>query len=160
MRVVENTPSRLVLRDRSHLAAMLVMGIAVIFAVLGFGGLAGAEDATERLVFGLFGVGSIPIALGALFIVRTHTHAFDRQAGVIDRRVTRLLGRNEHARIPLGHIRRAVVETDHDHDGDTHRVVLILDDGARETMLPLRDYYSSSAQQGTADAINRWLGSR
>ncbi|MEO0823391.1 MAG: hypothetical protein AAF074_23610 [Pseudomonadota bacterium] len=157
MKIVENSADRLVVRDRSHLAALAVMVIALIFGVLGFGGMSVADTAAERIAAHVFGYGSFAIALGALFIIRTHTHVFDRGAGLLHRRVAGLFGRPEQQQVPLGHVRRAEVDTDSDSDGDTHRVVLILAEGGGERVLPMRNYHSSTPQQAMADSINAWL---
>ena len=160
MRVIENSHDYLVVRDRSHLAALGLVVIALIFAGVGSVGFARAEDRTEQLVFGVFAVLSFPIAFGSLFIIRTHLHVFDRKGGVLHSRVKKLLGAGKQSRVPLAIIRGAVVETDEDVDGDTHRVVLVLEEAGREGSFPLRDYKSSSRHDRIVEDINSWLEHR
>ncbi|MEL6337781.1 MAG: hypothetical protein AAFQ88_14235 [Pseudomonadota bacterium] len=157
---MEESNDRLVLRDRSTVAVLALLAIALIVGGLGFAGLAGAADTTERLVFGVFAGVGVLLVIATPFFLRTHVHVFDRPAARLERRVWRAIGGEDRASLPLSHVDRALVETDEDVDGDTHRIVLVMVDDRGETALPLRDYFSSAQQEPVAAAINRWLERR
>lgn len=158
MKVVLNTPDRLILRSRPvRLAAIFGGGTAIFAAVVLVKALAGNSDEAERAALPM-------VLLAAAFVVfvRETIATFDRAAGevVIARRS--VFGRSG-TRLPLTDIRQARAEADPDKERTRsgrplQRAVLVLTDGK---VVPLTGAYS--ADPGTEEAVKAmkaWLQPR
>lgn len=159
MRLVEDTPGRLVLEDRPWILGS-ILAVAILFFTMLALGLGQAN-----LWLGL-GMGLGAVLFGAAFVafVRRVIVIFDRDAGAVVIRTASVLGQSQ-ATHPLRDISGAGVETTVNRststngsrlasNSETHRCVLHL---AAQTV-PLTEVSSSGdGAARTAEVINRWL---
>ncbi len=156
MRIVEETPDRLVLEERPWLLGIILTISILVFCALAFG-LAGTS-----LWLGLgFAVATAVFALAFIAFVRRVIAIFDRPARAVVLRTASLLGQREQT-IVLTDITCAEVETSRSTSssggklsGVTHRTVLRTSGGP----VPMTEVFSSgSGAARNAAIINRWLG--
>jgi hypothetical protein len=162
VRVVEETPDRLVLQGRPVLnhwlsGSFLVLGVCfvLVFPLLGrfFPGQPIWGD-PKFLTLGVLAIlASVPIYLCSIWVTLT----LDRPANSLRLERAGWFNRSERAE-PLSSVSDAVVESSTDTEGSTtYRAVLQLADGRT---LPLTLSYDNllSAKQATVDVIRRFLG--
>jgi hypothetical protein len=163
MKIVEETPARLVLDDRPWLLGGLIAAAIVILA--GFG-LFRLSQGGEGGIAALLGAAGFGIAF-AIFVRRVEA-VFDRASGELVVRTSTIRGRSE-ARRPLAEIASAEVETRESSRGRrrrrrepmrVHRPMLRLSSGG--ALVPLNPMFAAGdAAREAADAVNRWIaGSR
>lgn len=160
MRIIQNTPDRFVVRDRSIVPTLAVLTIALAFAGLGTGAALFGEDSVTRLGGLGFAVLSMPMAGFGLFIAQEHTHIFDRGQGVLMRRVWRLIGGGEVRTIPLDRVHGVEVAVTREiADPDTFGIELLIspERGGDLQRLPLRNYQSSIDPSPIFEPLQRWL---
>lgn len=157
MKVIEDTPDRLVLEDRPWLlGSVLIIGILIFLALA-----MGTYDVTIWLGIG-FGLAALLLAVCFVAFVRRVLVLFDRSAGALVIRTRSLMGQGEKT-LPLSDVTGAEVETSRststNNDGGTsisttHRPVLATRSGA----VPLTQVFSSgNGAERIAFAINAWL---
>jgi hypothetical protein len=173
MRILEQTPDRLVLELRPVALLILCVGLFLLFFVLGFGmrlflpaiaGLMGMPDmglsALPRAPgMNLLGYASVIPLLVAVFLIKTRRLTFDRQTGQITIASRGLLGHREKT-YPLADLQGANLAASRSgNSGTTCRAVLHF---AGETgQVPVTPYSTSGpGPVQTVNAINQWLGPR
>lgn len=164
MKVMENTPERLVLDDRPVVLGSALAGLVVLMAGITLATLA---QSVVAAMLPLLGVALFGVAFAAF--VRRSTAKFDRAAGVFTLRVARVTGVTE-ATYPLGDIVGAGVETTRSGssaaDGGgrrtgskLHRPVVRLRGGAEPVVL--NDVFAAGGgAEAAAAAVNAWLARR
>lgn len=157
MKVIEDTPGRLVLEDRPWLlGSVLIIGILIFLALA-----MGTYDVSIWLGIG-FGLASLLLAVCFVAFVRRVLVLFDRSAGALVIRTRSLMGQGEKT-LALSDVTGAEVETSRststNNDGGTsisitHRPVL----ATRSGPVPLTQVFSSgNGAEEIASAINAWL---
>lgn len=173
MRVVEQTPARLVLEIRPVGLMILCVGLFLLFFVLGFGmrlflpaiaGLLGMPDmglsALPRAPgMNLLGYASVIPLLVAVFLIKTRRLTFDRPSGKVTVASRGLLGRSE-AGYPLADLQGASLAASRSGtSGTTYRAVMQF--AGATGQVPVTPYSTSGPGPArTAEAINQWLGPR
>ena len=171
MRLIEETPERLVIELRPTGLVILCIGMFVLFFFLGFGlntllpaavgmlGLPG-ETALANLPqipgMTILGLASfVPLGVALVFL-RTRRLEFDRPGGTLTVESLGLLGRKE-ASYPMASVQGAVLITNRAQDGRVaHRAALKVS-GAR-AIVPLTPYFTSgNGPELTVNAINGWM---
>jgi len=154
MRIVEETPDRLVLEDRPVLFALgYALAVLAMFAVALFAAQNG--DLLEARALGVAGLLALIVALA---IVRRTVVSLDgRQRQVTIRRSGVL--RRTVAEVPLATVRGAEIQSRRPLFAKrlrkVHRPALTLTDGNQHVLVPL---YASGPGAGRAvQAIRRWL---
>lgn len=153
MKVVHRSEQLLIVEDQPWLIGVLMIVMALVFAVGGMALLASGE-VFGGLMMLLIGVG-VPVLIGALMVQRVRL-TFDRSAGTVTRTRRSVLGLTQttHA---LDRLDRARVGASSDSDGTTYRMELDLRDPP-ET-LPFTTYHTSGRRpEEMARAVNDWLG--
>lgn len=173
MRLVENSPDRLVLEIRPVALMILCVGLFLLFFILGFG-----MRLFVRAIAGLMGMGDVPglsnlpavpgmNALGyasvipllvAVFLIKTRRLTLDRPSGQVTLATRGVLGRGEKT-WPLAELQGASLVASRSHNsGTTYRAVLHFSGSGDVPVTP----YSTSGPgpSRTADAVNGWLGPR
>lgn len=174
MRVIEQTPDRLVLEIRPVALMVMCIGLFLLFFVLGFGmrlflpaitglmgmpempGLSAIPKAPGMNVLGYASV--IPL-LVAVFLIKTRRLTFDRPSGQVTVASRGLLGRGEKG-YPLADLQGASLAASRSNNsGTTYRAVMQF---ARATgQVPVTPYSTNGPGPArTVDAINGWLGPR
>jgi hypothetical protein len=172
MKLIEDTPDRLVIELRPTGLVILCIGMFVLFFVLGFGmnsflpavvgllGFPGSETLGNlRQVPGmtLLGLASfLPLGVALVFL-RTRRVVLDRPAGTVSIVSLGTLGRKE-ASYAMAAMQGAVLITNRAQDGRVaHRAALKVS-GAKG-IVPLTPYFTSgNGPELTVNAINGWLG--
>jgi hypothetical protein len=169
MRIVEQSPDRLVIDIRPVGLMILCLGLFLLFLFLGFGtgqivslftGLTGFPNGSAIPApsgFGLIGYASvIPLSV-AIFALKARRLTFDRMAGTLTIATRGVLGRGE-TRYPLADFRGAsVAQSRSGNNGTTYTAVLHFAD----QMVKVTPYgTSSSGPSRTATAINAWFGAQ
>jgi hypothetical protein len=167
MRIVDQSPDRLVIEIRPVGLMILCLGLFLLFLFLGFGagstislftgvtGFPGGSAIPAPSGFGLIGYASV-IPLGvAIFALKTRRLTFDRTGGTVTIATRGVLGRGE-ARYPLAAFRGAsVTQSRSGTNGTTYTAVLHFAD----QMVKVTPYGTSgSGPSRTAAAINAWYG--
>lgn len=157
MKIIENTPDRLVAED-----APWGIGIGLIFFVLCFVGIGLfllSEGIWAGLIFMFVGGG---LGLGGFWaFVRRVQVIFDEPSGMVILRRQSIFDKSEE-RHPLAKLLRAEIEASAGRDSDgnrttTQRILFVFDEGH----LPLTETYSNaSGQLHVARQINEWLAAR
>ena len=148
MTPLEDSPDRLVLRDRPGFVAAALVACGLVCFVMAMQTDAGDWQAQA----GRVAVGVFAIAV-AWVVYPTRTLVFDRASGLLVVE-TRRVGRVVTDVIPLSRIRRASVQADHDGDIRTERLVVLTAEGP----VPLEMSYTSDARLDVSRRINQWLG--
>jgi hypothetical protein len=157
MKLIQETPARLVLEERPW-----VLGSALIIGILVFLALAlGLWTVTVWLTLG-FGLAALLLAVCFVVFVQRVIVILDREAGALVIRTRNLMGQGERT-LALSEVSGAEVETSRStstsNNGGrttsvTHRTVI----ATRSGPVPLTNIYTSgSGAENNAAAINRWL---
>jgi hypothetical protein len=160
MKLIEETPARLVVEDRPWIiGTALTLGILLCLALA-----MGLFRESGWLTLG-FGLASLLLAVLFVVFVRRVIVIFDRDAQALVIRTRSLTGDSE-TTLALADVTGAEVETSRStstsNDGSrnvsvTHRPVLT----TRTGPIPLTQVYSSgSGAETIAAAVNRWLSTR
>ena len=160
MKLIEETPARLVVEDRPWIiGTALTLGILLCLALA-----MGLFRESGWLTLG-FGLASLLLAVLFVVFVRRVIVIFDRDAQALVIRTRGLTGDSE-TTLALADVTGAEVETSRStstsNDGSrsvsvTHRPVLT----TRTGPIPLTQIYSSgSGAETIAAAVNRWLSAR
>jgi hypothetical protein len=168
MRIIEQTPERLVLELRPVGLMVLCLGLFLLFFVLGFGmrfflpflaGMGGFSRMPGLSSFapgtGLLGYASIIPLLVAIFVLKTRRLIFDRATGKITVATRGFLGRNE-VSYPMADFRGASVSSSRSGtNGTSYRAMLHFNDKT----VPVTPYGTGgNGPSRTVEAINSWLG--
>lgn len=174
MRIVEQTPARLVLEIRPVALMAMCVGLFLLFFVLGFGlrlflpaiaGLMGMPQ-TPMLAnlpsvpgMNLLGYASIIPLLVAVFLIKTRRLTFDRPSAKVTIASRGVLGRGETG-YPLVDLQGAtLVASRSNNSGTTYRAVLQFSGSTGQ--VPVTPYSTSGpGPSRTVAAINSWLGPR
>ena len=153
MKVIHRTEDLLMVEDRPWLIGIMMIVMALIFAVGGMALLASGEVFGGAMML-LIGVG-VPVLIGALMVQRVRL-TFDRPAGTVTRTRRSVLGLSQTVH-RLDRLDRARVGVSIDSDGTSYRMELDLRDPPE--MLPFTTYHTSGRRpEAMAQAINDWLG--
>lgn len=172
MRIVEQSPDRLVLDIRPIGLMVLCVGLFLLFLVLGFGmgsvlpfliGLMGMSDmpgvsAMPRAPgMNLLGYASVIPLLVAVFMIKTRRLSFDRKSGQISIATRGLLGRGEKT-YPMAAFQGASLAASRSGtNGTTYRAMLHFSD--QTGVISVTPYGTSgSGPSKLVNAINTWLG--
>jgi hypothetical protein len=157
MKVLQDTPDRLILDETPWLIALLLAGFVLVF--VGTGLFIMSESLLFGLAFGGFG-GIVGCVIMAVMVERLQI-IFDRPAGTVTIRRKSLLRRYSQVSHVLDNLSHAELETTVSSKGDTlARAVLILSRGMSAGRHPLSATYSNlSGPPQMVAAINTWLGS-
>jgi hypothetical protein len=170
MRVVEQTPDRLVIEIRPVGLMILCVGLFLLFFVLGFGmrlfvpmiaelmgldSFPGLSNLPHVPGMNALGYASVIPLLVAVFLIKTRRLTLDRQSGEVRVASRGVLGRAEKT-YPLADLKGASLAASRSHNsGTTYRAVLNF--GAeRVDVTPYGT--SGSGPARTVEAINAWLG--
>jgi hypothetical protein len=173
VRIVEQSPERLVLEIRPVALMVMCVGLFLLFFVLGFGmrpflpaiaGLIGVPDMGRSALPGapgmtVLGYASVIPLLVAVFLIKTRRLTFDRASGQVTLASRGLLGRGEKG-YPLADLQGASLAASRSHNsGTTYRAVLHFAGAAGQ--VPVTPYSTSGPGPArSVDAINSWLGPR
>lgn len=171
MRIIEQTPDRLVLEIRPVALMLLCVGLFLLFFILGFGmrlvlpalaglfGMPGLSNLPQAPGMNLLGYASVIPLLVAVVLIKTRRLSFDRASGQVTVASRGLLGRGEKS-YPLADLQGASLAASRSHNsGTTYRAVLNF--AGATGQLPVTPYSTSGpAPARTVEAINRWLGPR
>ena len=167
MRIVEQTPDRLVLEIRPIALMVLCVGLFLLFFVLGFGirlilpAIAGLTRMPETGLPGMniLGYASVFPLLVGVFLIKTRRLTFDRPSGKVSIATRGLFGRGE-TQYPLADLQGASLAASRSGDsGTTYRAVLHF--AGATGQVPVTPYSTSGpGPSRTVDAINSWLGPR
>ena len=173
MKVLENTPSRLVLEIRPIGLMVLCIGLFLLFLVLGFGmrlfipsiaGVMGMPDNMPGLnmipkgvpgmnVLGYASV--IPLLIG-VFYIKTRRLGFDRTTGQITLNTRGVLGRGEKT-YSLAAFQGASLAASHSNNSTSYRAMLHFSDATG--LVPVTPYGTGGGGPSQiVNAINRWFG--
>jgi len=172
MRVIEQTPERLVLEIRPVALMVMCIGLFLLFFVLGFGmrlflpsitglmgmpempGLSAIPKAPGMNVLGYASV--IPL-LVAVFLIKTRRLTFDRISGKVTVASRGMLGRGETS-YPLADLQGASLAASRSNNSSTtYRAVMQF--SGTTGQVPVTPYSTSGPGPArTVDAINSWLG--
>lgn len=147
MKLVSQSPERLVIEDRPWLVWLLLYGMgagAVISALTGR-----TDGLGETLLVLALGLGMLWVTWKFLPLQR---FTFDRPGNSFTHEVVRLTGRQSWTR-PLSEFQRAARQSDGDAT-PSHRVALITEHG----QYPLEAGFTGLDRRKITDAINAWLG--
>jgi hypothetical protein len=171
MKLIEETPDRLVIELRPTGLVILCIGMFVLFFILGFGmnsflpalveysGLSGAQtldDLPQMPGMTILGLASfLPLVVAVLFL-KTRRLEFDRPAGQVTIRSLGTFGRTSVTH-PLANVLGAVQITNRAQDGRVaHRAALKLS-GAKG-LVPLTPYFTAGGgPELTVNTVNGWL---
>ena len=156
MKVTDETPEQLILENNPIWLALFVSIFGLVFFAIGLANL--SADLTLGLAFMAGGLG-IGIGFNMIFVRRTQL-ILDRPGNYVELRRRSWLG---YSRMTweLRYLDRAIVETSHSGDSDTHRAALVFDGGMDAGTHPVTLVYSSGrGAERAQDAINGWLDSR
>ena len=173
MKILEDTPERLVIELRPTGLLVLCVGMFALFFVLGFGmnsflpvvigmvgfpgsGTLGELPQIPGMTF--LGIASfVPLAVVILFL-RTRTLEFDRPAGILTIDSRQMIGQGRQV-YPLSSVQGAILLTNRAQDGRVaHRAAMRLA-GAKGTV-PLTPYFTAgTGPERTVAIINTWLDS-
>ncbi len=174
MRIVEQTPDRLVLEIRPVALMVICVGLFLLFFVLGFGmrlflpaiaGLMGMPD-TPMLTnlpsvpgMNILGYASVIPLLVAVFLIKTRRLTFDRSSGKVTVATRGLLGRGETG-YPLADLQGASLAASRSgNSGTAYRAVMLFSGPTGQ--VPVTPYSTSGPGPArTVEAINGWLGPR
>jgi hypothetical protein len=167
MRVLEQSPDRLVLEIRPVGLMILCVGLFLLFLILGFGagsvirmfggfsGMPGLSNLPSVPGMNLLGYASvIPLAV-AVFALKTRRLSFDRATGRVTIATRGVLGRGE-TTYPLAEFRGATLaQSRSGTNGTSYRAVLQF----KDQPVPVTPYGTSGGGPAkTVNAINGWLG--
>jgi hypothetical protein len=167
MRVLEQSPDRLVLEIRPVGLMVMCVGLFLLFLVLGFGagsvirlvggfsGMPGLSNVPSAPGTNLLGYASvIPLAV-AVFALKTRRLSFDRSTGLVTIATRGVLGRSE-ASYPLADFRGATLASSRSGtNGTSYRAVLQFKDQS----VQVTPYGTSGGGPAkNVNAINGWLG--
>jgi hypothetical protein len=167
MRILEQTPDRLVLEIRPIGLMILCVGLFLLFLILGFGmgsvirlfgelsGMPGLSTVPSMPGMNLLGYASvIPLAV-AVFALKTRRLSFDRPTGLITIATRGVLGRGETS-YPLADFQGATLARRRSgNNGTTYRAVLQF----KDQQVQVTPYGTSGGGPArTVQAINGWLG--
>jgi hypothetical protein len=158
MKIIAESPDRLMLEDRPWILGGILVGVILFFVLIAL------LTAQGNLWLGLgMGLGAAMFGLAFVVFVRRVIVIFDRGARAVVIRSVSLLGQSEQT-LALAHLRGAVVETSISRSSGggrrsgtskTHRPALQTPDG----LVPLTQIYSGGpGAERAAAAINAWLG--
>jgi hypothetical protein len=170
MRVVEQTPDRLVIEIRPVGLMVICVGLFLLFFILGFGmrlvlptlmallgrpEMPGLSALPQGVGMNFLGYASVIPLLVAVFLLKTRRLTFDRGRGQIGIATRGLLGRGEKT-WPLADFRGASLAASRSGtNGTTYRAVLHF---GGETVQVTPYGTSGSGPARTVEAINGWLG--
>lgn len=155
MKVLANTPDRLILERRPWILAISILLFTLVFVAIGLSQVASGQI-LGSLAFGLGGglVGFI----GFWAFVRRTQVILDRGYGTVTIRRRSLFGFTQEV-YPLDEVTGAEVETSSGGDTDTHRPALALDGQTGPRRVPLvQVYVSGRSAERVVATIQDWLG--
>ena len=173
MRIVEQTPDRLVLEILPVALRVLCVGLFLLFFVLGFGirlilpAIAGLTRMPEMGLSALprmpgmnvLGYASVIPLLVGVFLIKTRRLTFDRPSGKVTMASRGIMGRGE-AAYPLADLQGATLAASRSNgSGTTYRAVMHFSGATGQ--VPVTPYSTSGpGPSRTVEAINGWLGPR
>lgn len=151
MKILRQTQDHLIVEHRP----ILFTGLFAVVSLLTFGWglsdlLTDGSDAWLKILFG--GI----FMAGTLFMVERARLTLDAQTGEVEFRRVTVLGA-EHLKYTLDEVSRFEIETSRSDDTDTHRLVLIIDEGQAKGRYPVTKSYYSWFDEAVAQATNDWL---
>ena len=174
MRVVEQTPERLVLEIRPVALMVMCIGLFLLFFVLGFGmrlflpaitGLMGMPEMPglptipKAPGMNVLGYASVIPLLVAVFLIKTRRLTFDRTSGKVTVAGSGVFGRSETS-YPLADLQGASLAASRSNNSSTtYRAVMQF--SGTTGQVPVTPYSTNGPGPArTVDAINSWLGPR
>jgi hypothetical protein len=172
MRILEQTPDRLVLEIRPIALMILCAGLFLLFLLLGFGmpqamrffaALAGAPDAPglsalDDLGMNLLGYASVVPLLIGVFLIKARRLTFDRPSGRITVASRGVLGRSETSYSFAGFRGASVARNRRAGNNSTTHTAML--DFADQTV-PVTPYGTGGREPARfADAVDVWKGPR
>ena len=152
MKVIEQTPDRLILENNPVVLAILLSSLALIFVAVGLfvissDPMTGLATLAGALVFG---------AVFVIAFVRRSQIILDRRNDLVELRRKSLLGYNRRT-WDLHDLDRAVIQTSRSDKSDTYRAALVFSGGMDAGVHPITLVYSSGSGASRAvAAINAW----
>jgi len=154
MKIIRNEPASLILEERPILAGLLIGGMILIFAAIGFGLLGNGEIIGGIMFFG-GGVGIGGLSFWAF--VRQTQLWLDRASGQFVLRERSVGGMTEITG-PLADIKEAILQTSHGSKGGVTRRAALRCVGKTNRIIPLTGVYTNGAgPRRAAQAVNDWL---
>lgn len=151
MKVVEETPERLLIDHSPWFLRLVLWGMAATFLAVALTGPSDfGDDATGRAVVGALGLGVG--LLGWIYAPRVSL-LLDSRAGVFEHHETRPFGCGRMHAWPLISVRRARRQSEWSDSARTHRLALETDDGLH----PLERGYGPRDRDDIVETINEWL---
>lgn len=172
MRIVEQSPDRMLLEVRPVGLMIVCVGLFLLFLVLGlgmrafmsgFGSLVGFPEMPGLQAMpaipgmNLMAYASVLPLLIGVFLIKTRRVTLDRRSGMITLASRGVLGRSEKT-YPLSALQGASLASNRSEEGGTtYRAVLHFSD--QSGIVPLAPYFTSGGGAArTVNAINAWLG--
>lgn len=165
MRILHQTPDRLVLELRPLALLILCLGLAALFAAIGFGmpaliarlvPFAGAAGQVPGI--GLLGYAAILPLLVAAVLLKTRRLTFDRNAGRVTLAARGLFGRSETSH-DLAAFRGALLQRNRRAGNNSTTYTALLHFADPIGTVPVTPYGTGGSEPArTVEAINDWFG--
>jgi hypothetical protein len=155
VKVIEQSPTRLIIEDRPWLLGLSMLLLIVIM----WGGslfLYRIREGMGALILALVGTG-VPLLIAVLMVQRVRL-TFDRSAGTLSKTRQSVFGfsQTDYALIRL---LRAEVSESSDSEGTTYRLVLKLTQP--DETVPFTSYFTSGRRpERLCKVVNEWTGAR
>jgi hypothetical protein len=155
MKTIHETPDLLVLENKPVWLALFISVFGLVFFAIGMASL--SESTGTGIMFMAGGIG-IGIGFNMIFVRRTQL-TLDAARQIVELRRRGWLG-DRYMTWDLQFLDRAIIQTSHSGEKNTHRAAIVISDGMDAGTHPLTIVYSSGqSAQHPKDAINRWLDS-